>query len=96
MFLLYEQVVADANIKTVDDLNIPAKATHAMLQADTQPVRYTMDNATAPTSGVGMVLLITEPPALFLVEDLKRVKFTRGNAATDGKLNIHYFAGRNI
>jgi len=95
MFLSYEQIQVSNTVLDVDDLNVPAKATHAMLQADTQPVRYTMDGLTEPYQTTGMVLLTTSPPELFLIEDLRRIKFKRG-AASDGRLNIHYVGGRDI
>jgi hypothetical protein len=95
MFLSYEQVIADATVKTVVDLTVPANATMAELQADTQNIRYTMDNINDPTQAVGMVLLTTEPPRMFLIEDLLRIRFTRG-ANANANLNIHYAAGRDV
>lgn len=94
MYLSYQQVVVDTFHKTVDDLTVPAKATHAELQADTQHVRYTMDG-TAPASDSGMLLLTTEGPKLFLIEDVRRIKFISA-AVANGKLNIHYLGGRDI
>lgn len=95
MYLRYEQVAADNTVKTVAALNVHANATLVELQACTNDVRYTMDNATNPTQTSGMVLLTTQPPKTFLIEDLNRIRFTRG-AAVDGNLNLHYAAGRNI
>lgn len=95
MFLSYQQVAATAAVKTVADLTVPAKATHVELQATTQPICFTMDNVTNPTQTSGMVLLTTEGPRLFLIEDLRRIRFCRG-AGSDGNLNLHYLAGRDI
>lgn len=95
MYLSHEQVSATASVKTASALTIPAKATHAELQADTSDIRYTMDNTTDPTVSSGMVLLTTEDPALFLIEDVYRIRFIRGSG-TNGNLNIHYIAGRDI
>lgn len=95
MFLFYEQVAATDVVQTAAALAIPANATHAELQACTQDVRYTMDNATNPDQAVGMVLDTDNPPKLFLIEDVARIRFHRG-AAVDGALNIHYLAGRNV
>ena len=95
MFLGFQQVVAGASVKTVTDLNIPANDTHAEVQADTQTVRYNMNNATDPTQTVGMQFLVTSEPKSFLIEDIRRIRFIRG-AGSDGNLNIHYFGGRNI
>lgn len=95
MYLSYQQAVVDTFHKTVADLTVPAKATHVELQADTQHVRYTMDDSTVPTISSGMLLLTTEPPKLFLIEDLRRIKFISA-AVTNGKLNCHYLGGRDI
>lgn len=96
MYLFYEQVVASDATKNIDDLNIPHGATHAELQADTQHVRYTMgDGSPAPTQSTGMILLTTEGPKLFLIEDVKAIKFVRG-AGSNGNLNIHYLGGRDL
>lgn len=95
MFLSYQQVEATDVVKTATSLTVPAGATHVQLQADTQNVRYTMDDATNPTPFKGMSLVVGNSPETFLVEDLLRIKFCRGAAAT-GYLNIHYFGGRNI
>ncbi len=95
MYLSHEQVAATAVVKDVDDLTVPAKATHAELQADTSDIRYTMDAATDPTQTSGMILLTTEDPMLFLIEDIYRIRFTRGSGS-NGNLNVHYVAGRDI
>ena len=94
-YLYVEQVAATASVKDVDDLNIPNNATWAELQADTQDVRYTMDGATNPTQTSGMVLLTTEDPSFFLIEDVKQIKFVRG-AGSNGNLNLSYGAGRDV
>jgi len=95
MFLSFQQVAATSSVKTQSALTIPGGATHAELQACTQNVRYTMDNTTDPTQTSGMVLITTESPKLFLIEDVKRIRFVRG-AGSDGNLNIHYVGGRNV
>lgn len=95
MYLGFEQVVADGTVKTAAALTPPAKATHAELQADTNDIRYTMDNATNPSSTSGMVMATTHDPKQFQIDDVKRIRFTRGGGA-DGNLNVHYFAGRDI
>lgn len=94
-FLSYQQVEADNTVKTVSDLTVPGNATHVALQADTANVRYTMDNNTNPTTGSGMVLLATEPPTNFLIADLKRIRFIR-SGGSNGNLNLHYYAGRDV
>jgi hypothetical protein len=94
-YLSYEQVAVSNAVKDVDDLTVPAEATHAELQADTNAIRYTMDGATAPTTSSGMLLLTTSDPKLFLIEDIKNIKVIR-NGASDGNLNVHYCAGRDV
>ena len=95
MFIGYERVDVDTTVKTQSALTISAKATHAELQADGADVLYTMDNATNPSAALprGMILQNGEKPETFLIEDVKRIRFT--TAATAG-LNLHYFAGRDI
>lgn len=89
MYLSYQQVAATASEKDVDDLTIPDTTTHVELQASSQHVSYTMDNSTTPTQTAGMFLLTTSDPKLFLIEDVRRIKFVRG-AGSDGNLNLHY------
>lgn len=95
MFLSYEQVASSGVVKTVSDLTIPANATQAELQADTQDIRYTMDGSTNPTSTLGMLLVTTHHPKLFLISDVKRIRFIQGSGGA-GNLNLHYVAGRNV
>jgi len=94
-YLSFEQVVADSSIDSVTELTVPSNATHAELQASGQNVSYTMDGSTDPAQTAGMFLLTTEHPKLFLIEDVKNIRYTRA-AGSDGALNLHYFAGRNI
>jgi len=95
MFLSFEQIAVSSAVLTVSALTVPAKATGVELQADTAGIRYTLDGATNPTVSAGMVLLVTEAPRYFTVEDLKRIKFIR-SGGSDAKLNVHYLAGRDI
>jgi len=95
MYLSFEQVVATDEVKSILHLTIPARATHAELQASAQNVSYTMDNATNPTQTVGMFFLTTAEPKLFLIEDVRRIRFVRG-AGSNGALNLHYLAGRDV
>ena len=87
MFIGYEQIAVSTSVLDVDDLTIPSGTSHAELQAGTNHVAYTMDG-TAPTSSTGMLLLTTEPPRLFLIEDVLRMKFIQRTGG--GTLNIHY------
>ena len=71
------------------NLTIPAETVGAMIQADAQHVRYTMDGTADPTVSKGMQLLTTQPPEFFRIEDILNIRFIRG-AGSDGQLNIHY------
>lgn len=94
MYLSFQRVASSGSVKAVADLTVPAKATQAEIQADTQPIRYTMDG-TDPASGSGMLFLTTADPKLFNIEDVKKIKFIQG-AGGAGGLNVHYLAGRDI
>jgi len=95
MYLGFERVAVTNVIGLATSLTIPAEATHAEIQVDTNDVRYTMDDATDPSADSGMIFLTTEEPKLFLIEDVRRIRFVRGGAA-NGALNIHYVGGRNV
>ena len=85
----FERVASSGSVKDVGDLNPPSTATHVELQADTQDIRYTMDGSTDPASGSGMLLVASAQPKLFLIKDLKNIKFIQG-AGGAGGLNAHY------
>ena len=89
----YEQIAVSDTVLDRSHLTIPSGATHAEIQADTQNVRYTMDNKVTPTQTIGMIFLVTEPPKSFVIDDVRHMHFVRG-AGSDGVLNIHYFGGR--
>ena len=75
-YLLYEQITVDPNtVMTIADLNPPTQATSAELQADNANINYTMDGSTDPEASSGMVLLTTEPPREFLIEDIQNIRF---------------------
>ncbi len=91
----FQQVAVSNVVKTVAALTVPAKATGVEIQADTAPIRYTMDG-TDPTTTAGMIFLITTvEPKYFEIDTLKLIKFIR-SGAVDGNLNFHYHAGRNV
>ncbi len=94
-YLSFEQVAVSNSILSVADLTVPANATLCELQADTNPIRYTMDDTTDPTTSAGMVLLTTSDPKLFLVSDILNIRFIR-SGGSDAKLNVHYLAGRDV
>lgn len=95
-YLSYEQIAcSDTTVRDVDDLTIPANATHVELQAaNGGDVAYTMDGTSVPSAGVGMLLQTGADPKLFLVDDLRKIKFVKNDGSTS--LNIHYIAGRDI
>lgn len=89
----FQQVVADNSVKTKNNLAIPARATHAELQADhvtnATGIRYTLDG-TAPTVSKGMVLVPDNAPTTVLIEDLINIKFIR-DGSTNDTLLIQYY-----
>lgn len=92
----YERETATNAVRTAGAFAVPNNATGVALQADTNDVRYTMDDDTDPTQTVGMILLNDSyAPEEFSVEDFRRIRFIRG-AGTDGYLNAHFFAGRDV
>lgn len=96
MFIRYE--IHDIGLsgteikKASSHFSIPQIATHAMLQAETGTIRYTMDDVTQPSVSVGM-RLPPGKPVLFLIENIKRMRFCNESALA-GKLHIHYLAPR--
>lgn len=94
MYVGFKSVASTSSVKTVADLTIPAKATSVELQAVTNHISITMDNATDPTATAGMLLLTTSPPKEFSIEDLKRIRFIQVTGA--GVLNCHFIAGRDV
>jgi len=93
MHLSFQQI-NPTTVKTAADLTIPAGATHAELSASVDTIMYTMDNSTTPSATVGMAMNPYHSNKIFLIEDIKRIKFIAGGAGA--KLNISYFAGRDI
>jgi hypothetical protein len=96
MYLSFQAVaISNTVVKDVTNLTVPAKATHAELQADVGSIRYTMDNSTVPATnnGGGMILNTGLAPLTVLIEDLRRIKFIR-NGSVDAILLIHYVASR--
>lgn len=91
-YLSYERVAATDDVKDADDLTIPNTATHAELQADTQDVRYTMDDSSDPDQSSGMILIVGLEAKAFLIDDVRNIRFHRG-AGSNGNLNLHYFTG---
>lgn len=89
-YLSYLQITVSSSVLLGSDQTIPARATFVELQAETQPVRYTMDDATAPSASSGAVLKASGKPKLFSVEDFRRLKMIRG-AGSDAKLNVHFY-----
>lgn len=95
MFIGYERITVSAAVLTASNLTIPARAQWAELQAETNDVRYTMDGSTDPTTTSGMVLPAGAAPKLFLIEDVRRIRFIR-SGASDSVLNVHYGTGRDV
>ena len=103
MYVAYERVIVEAAVQTSANLT-EAKmtlASHVELQAERGHIRYTMDNTTSPGVGendqtYGMLLLTTEHPKLFTIEDLRRIRFCRNTSGVNPILHLHYIDGREI
>lgn len=89
MYTGFQRVASAASVKDATHITIPSDTTFVEIQADTQPVRYTMDG-TDPTASSGMLFLTTEGPKTFLVEDVRKIKFIQGSGGA-GAINLHYF-----
>lgn len=99
VFIKFEQVAVSNAVKDVDDLTIPANATHVQLQAEPDNngtgIRYTLDGTTVPTVNSGMLLPATSEIIEITIDALRRIKFIR-DKTVDETLHLHYFAGRDI
>ena len=81
----YEQITG---LSTVKSLTVPAGSRFALLQAETQNVRFRADG-TDPTAAVGMILIAGQAPT-FYAGDLSSLEFIE--AAASAKLNVLYLA----
>lgn len=95
MILGYQKIEVTSAVKTGALFTLPTGVSGAMLQAETQNVRYTMDGTTVPTAVNGMLLITGLRPEQFQVEDLLHMKFCLAAGVT-GTLHLHYFGGRSI
>ena len=86
-FISFEQVTATDSIKSSSDLTIPAAANFAMLQADTENVKFTLDGSTHPSYGKRLIVGLV--PEEIKISDLKNIRFIR-ESASNGNINIHY------
>ena len=81
----YEQITS---LSSAASLTIPPNATMALVQAETQPVRW-RDDATAPTSSVGMILY---PGNVVQLNTKKQLtNFRAIQTAASAKLNVVYY-----
>lgn len=55
------------------------KATHILVQAITQNIRYTIDSGQPPTAAIGFLLLTTEAPVIIPLRG-STIRFLRDNA----------------
>jgi len=89
-YLGYSQITVSSSVVLGSDQTVPQEATFVELQAETNPVRYTMDATTVPTQTSGAILATGKKPKLFTIGDFLRLKCVRG-AGSDALLNVHYF-----
>jgi hypothetical protein len=85
----YQQITA---LSASTALTIPDGARYALIEAETQAVRY-RDDGTAPTAGIGMLLApasATAYIALWYTGKLSALRFIE--VAASAKLNISYYA----
>lgn len=80
----YQQIT---DVSAAVGLTVPSGAAYAIIQCESQAVRW-RDDGTNPTAGVGMRLLTTGE--LYYDGDLSAIKFIQ-EAAT-AKLNVSYYA----
>lgn len=81
----YQQITS---LSSAVGLDIPVGAIMALLQAETQDVRW-RDDGTDPTGSVGMVLKAGDPPFVYM-GDLAAITFIEATASA--KLNVTYYA----
>ena len=81
----YQQITS---LSSAASLTVPSGATYAVIQCETQNVRW-RDDGTAPTASVGMKLTVA-PDLLIYDGALKTIKFIE--EAASAKLNVSYYA----
>ncbi len=79
----YQQITSLSTVKT---LTVPAGTSYALIQCETQAVRWRMDG-TDPTASVGMRLAVGEE--LRLDAAFGTIEFIE--EAASAKLNVQYF-----
>jgi len=95
MFIGYQRVVVGpAVVNLTGVVAVPAGTVRVQLQADLLSIRYTMDNATNPNAGFGMLLIDGLSPEWFELEDLLRMRAVSVGALSG--LNIHYYAPSSL
>lgn len=75
------------DLDTAQQLDVPAGARGAIIQADTQNVRYRLDGG-VPAAGVGLLLRTTDAPIELVGPAVKMARFLE--AAGGGKLNVQF------
>lgn len=80
----YQQITS---LSAATGLTVPSGATRAVINAESQGVRW-RDDGTAPTASVGMVLPVLS--TLSYDGDLNRIRFIQ--QAASATLNVSYYA----
>lgn len=81
-----EYIAAGSNLlDPAVSLTIPAGARVAIIQADTNDLRWTDDNSTTPSATVGMLLAAGD--SFLYTGELQKVSLF----SADGGVNIHYY-----
>lgn len=81
----YQQITS---LSAATALTVPAGAARAVIQCETQNVRW-RDDGTSPDATTGMLMKTTDQPYLYEGQ-LARLKFIEATA--NAKLNIVYYA----
>jgi hypothetical protein len=105
MYIGFEQKTVSNVVLTASDFTIPSNATFVVVQATGEDVRYTMDGSTDPTATLGMIWhaehagppagTAADAPEFYSIDDFQNVRMIRGGGS-DGVLNLHYGAGRDV
>lgn len=77
------------SLSTSTSLTVPAGAAIAVIQCETQNVRW-RDDGSAPTATVGMLMRTTDAPYVF-EGSLAAIRFIEATASA--KINVTYYGG---
>lgn len=85
---MYEQIVDVSSVVTLTVPAWPTRTAYAMIQAESENVRWTDDGETTPTATVGFILFAGAAPTRFEVSQLGLLQFIE--VAPSAILNVEY------